>query len=154
MAPHQQPAPLGRGHRNGPRQPWPGIPARPFGTIAGAHSCSAVLRQRGQKGFDLPWLPAEPDVCMARDRPPIRPRLGCQPQAQPSVIPVDAVAGAPAAGHTGRERPLPQVLGQLRCGRQPTILWDARRRQWVGSSAHALGRERSRASKAWPSRRA
>ncbi len=104
----------------------PVIPARAFRAISGAQPCPAILRQRGQEGFDLPLLPAEPDVCLARDRQHIRPGLGFQPQTPPPIILVDAVAGDPAGEHAGRERPLQHLLGQLRLGRKPTILRDPR----------------------------
>ena len=63
---HQQPAAPLRVHRIGQGQPTPVIPPGPFGPVPGAQPRPAVLRQSRQDRFDLPLLPAEPDVFLAR----------------------------------------------------------------------------------------
>jgi hypothetical protein len=121
-APHQQlAAPVGLdGIRQG--QPAPVIPAGAYRTIPGTEPRPARCGQTGQDRFDLALTPAHPDICFARDRQDVGLRLGFQPQAQSSMIPVHAVAGDPRGRHTRGQGPGQHLLGQLRLGRKAPVL--------------------------------
>src|SRR5262249_46236506 len=125
---YQEPTAPVRLPRRGPGQPTPGIPARPFGPVAGAPPLPALRHQRREDAFDLVLPTRPPDLCFPRDSHDRGVVLLFQPHPQPPIIPIDAGACSPRGGHPRLEGPLEHVTrqwrfrGKKRLGWYPSVL--------------------------------
>jgi hypothetical protein len=103
------------------RQPGLVFPPRPFGAISPPQAPPAVLRQRGQDGFDAALLLAHPNRFLARDRQPKCLWMGFQLHPQPSIGAIRAIASHPAGHTTCGQRAGQHLPGQLGLDRQWVI---------------------------------
>ncbi len=124
--PDQQPAAPSGLQRWGQGQPAPVVPAGALSPVACTEAGPAVLRRGGQEAFDLPLLPPQPDLCLARHRQGIGRGLAFQPPAPPLIIPRHAVACHLRGRHAGRDGTGPQLTGQRRLGGNGPIRRDSR----------------------------
>jgi hypothetical protein len=119
-APDPQPAAPRREPRGGPRQPAPVIPAGAFGPRTCTVPRPAIRWQRRQDGLHLALLPAEPAICLARDREHGRAFVGFPPP--PPILALDTVAGHPRGRDTRLAGPLQPGAGQGGLRGQQTCL--------------------------------
>ncbi len=150
--PDQQPAAPAGLQRRGQGPPVPVVPAGPFRPIAGTEVGPAVLRQGRQEAFDLPWLPSQPDIFLARHCQDIGLGVGFQPPPQAPVIAIHAVT------RDRRARGTPAANARASCWRASCGLVAKRRSsgipaclQRTRSFVHSWGRYSSRSTSAWPS---